>query len=72
MTLANEEIVEYIESLDKETRAIKEEALKMSWFMRGGLSYNDAMWLSRQEREIVGSIIKSNMETTKESGMPFF
>jgi len=72
LTLANEEIVEYIESLDKETRAIKEEALKMSWFMRGGLSYNDAMWLSRQEREIVGSIIKSNMETTKESGMPFF
>jgi hypothetical protein len=44
----------------------------MSWFMRGGLSYDDAMALSVQEREIIGNIIKKNMETTKESGLPFF
>jgi hypothetical protein len=40
--------------------------------MRGGLSYDDAMALSHQEREIIGGIIKKNMETTKESGLPFF
>lgn len=72
MTLELDAIEEYLEVLDKESRAIKEEALKMSWFMRGGLSYDDAMMLSQQEREIVGEIIKKNMETTKESGMPFF
>ena len=72
MTLSNEEIVQYLDSMDSETRAIKEEALKMSWFMRGGVSYEDAMYLSQQERELIGKIIKSNMETTKESGMPFF
>lgn len=72
MTLDQDGVESLIESLDRESRALKEEALKMSWFMRGGLSYEDAMTLSQQEREIVGSIIKKNMETTKESGMPFF
>jgi len=40
--------------------------------MRGGLSYEEAMMLSSQEKEIIGNIIKKNMETTKESGLPFF
>jgi len=40
--------------------------------MRGGLSYEDSLNLSLQEREIIGGIIKKNMETTKESGLPFF
>lgn len=72
MSLSNEEIIKYINSLDKEARALKEEALRISWFMRGGVSYEDAMFLSSQEREVISEIIKKNMETTKESGMPFF
>jgi len=40
--------------------------------MRGGLSYSEAMEISNQEREIVAEIIKSNLETTKNSGMPFY
>jgi hypothetical protein len=61
-----------IESYDKESRAIKEEALKMCWFMRGGLTYEEAMYLSQSERELISKLIKSNIETTKESGLPFF
>ena len=44
----------------------------MAWYMRGGLTYNDAMALSSSEREIIGEIIKKNMETTEKSGLPFF
>jgi hypothetical protein len=40
--------------------------------MRGGLSYDDAMMLSHEERELIAKLIKSNLETTKESGLPFF
>jgi hypothetical protein len=72
LTLDNEDIVELIEKYESESRAVKEEALKMCWFMRGGLTYDEAMTISSQEREIIGSIIKKNMETTKESGLPFF
>lgn len=57
---------------DKEIRALKNEALKMSWYMRGGLSYDDAMCLSPLERELIGEIIKENMEVTKKSGLNFF
>ena len=72
MTLDREQVVEYIESLDKETKAIRSEALKFTWYMRGGVSYEEAMLLSQMEREMIGSIIKEHMETTKESGLPFF
>jgi hypothetical protein len=40
--------------------------------MRGGLSYDDSMILSKSEREIINQIIKDNIETTKKSKMPFF
>jgi hypothetical protein len=61
-----------IESMEKESMDIKQEALKISWYMRGGLSYNDAMQLSSNERNIVNEIVKGNLETTKKSGLPFF
>ena len=72
MTLSNEEIVSYLKSLDKEARAIRDEAMRFSWYMRGGLSYGDAMLLSQDERKIISKIIDDNMETTKKSGLPFF
>ena len=40
--------------------------------MRGGLSYDQAMLLSLEDRKIINDIIKDNLETAKKSGMPFF
>jgi hypothetical protein len=65
------EILQEVERLDKEARAIKKDILKMCWYMRG-LSYTEAMHLSWEEREIVAEIIKENLETTKKTGLPFF
>jgi hypothetical protein len=61
-----------IESMDKEARAIRDEALRMMWWMRGGLNYEDAMLLGQVEKEIINQIIKDNMKSTKDSGLPFF
>ena len=58
--------------MEKECGTIRDEALKMCWYMRGGLTYVEAMNLSHNEREIIGRLIKDNLETTKKSGMPFF
>lgn len=58
--------------MDKEVEHIKKESLKMTWYMRGGLSYEEAMNLSFKEREMVSEIIKDNLETTKKSKLPFF
>jgi len=58
--------------MDKEALAIRDEALKMCWYMRGGLTYNEAMHLSFHERECIGRLIKENLETTKKTGLPFY
>jgi hypothetical protein len=57
--------------MDKEVKAIKKDVLRLCWYMRG-LSYSEAMNMSWEEREIIGEIIKENLETTKKSGLPFF
>jgi hypothetical protein len=64
------EILRESKKLDKEARDIKKDVLKLCWYMRG-LSYSEGMNLSWEEREIVGEIIKENLETTKKTGMPF-
>jgi hypothetical protein len=61
-----------IKGYERDVRALKDDALRMSWYMRGGLSYDDAMLLSQTERELVSKLIKDNMETTQKSKMPFF
>jgi len=58
--------------MEKDCQSIRQEALKISWFMRGGLSYDQAMALSIQERKLINSLITDNLETTKKSGLPFF
>jgi hypothetical protein len=65
-------IIDLVEDYDKQVKRLKEEALKMCWYMRGGLTYDEAMAISFQEREIISDIVKKNMETTQKSGLPFF
>jgi hypothetical protein len=58
--------------MEKDANAIRQEALQMAWFMRGGLTYDQAMQLSVHERKLINDIIKGNLDTTKKSGLPFF
>jgi len=61
-----------LEQMDKEVSNIRQEALRMSWYMRGGLTYDQAMALSLQERNLINDLIKEHLDTTKKSGLPFF
>jgi len=61
-----------LDQMDKETSNIRQEALRMSWYMRGGLTYDQAMALSLQERNLINDLIKEHLDTTKKSGLPFF
>jgi len=58
--------------MEQEAKLIRDESLKMCWYMRGGMTYTEAMNLSHHEREIVSKIIKENLETTKKTGLNFF
>ena len=58
--------------MDSEIKNLIHELLKITWYMRGGVTYQEALNMSIDERKIVGNIVKDNLETTKKSGRDFF
>ena len=72
MTSNAENIEKIIKQFDEDVNKIKGECLKLSWYMRGGITYDQAMALSWDERNLISVLIKENLETTKKSGLPFF
>ena len=51
---------------------LKMELLRLCWYMRGGMTYHEVMTMGPQDREIVGQLVKENLETTKKTGRDFF
>lgn len=72
MTLNDEEIELLLSSMETESRAIREESIRITWWMRGGINYEQALQLSADERRIINELVKENIEATKKSGLPFF
>lgn len=66
------EILKEVEILDKESNSLKADLMKMCWYMRGGITLNEAYYMCQEDRIIISDIIKENLETTKKSGLPFF
>ena len=65
-------INELVKDYELESKAIKDELFRICWYMRGGVTYSESLMLGREEREVISKIIEKNLETTKESGLPFF
>jgi hypothetical protein len=70
--MSNEDIVNLLEKMEKQSKALKDDVLRICWYMRGSISYDDAMMLGQVDRDIIGKLIKENLETAKKTGMPFF
>ena len=64
--------MKYLKDLDSETKNLKHELLKICWYMRGGVTYQEALNMSIDERKIVANIVKDNLETTKKTGRDLF
>ena len=67
-----EDISTMVDNMDKEAESIRRQSLKMSWYMRGGATYEDVLQMSNNERMMLSELIKENLETTKTSKLPFF
>jgi hypothetical protein len=61
-----------VEAMEKETRNIRLDVLKLCWYMRGGVTYDEAIQMSQSERSIINEIVKENLETTKKTGLAYF
>jgi len=65
-------INDLIDKTKKEAEDITIDTLRMVWYMRGGVTYEEAWFLSYQARKYINDIIKENLDVTRKSGIPFF
>jgi hypothetical protein len=72
LTLDPAGVKKLIDRYDKEVLEIKQSCLQHAWYMRGGASYTDVMNMGNDERNSINKIIEQNLDTTKNSGLPFF
>lgn len=70
--MGDSEIVTHLKDFDNQAKNLKMEIMKICWFMRGGMSWNEALNLSPDERTIAAQLVKENMDTAKKTGQPFF
>lgn len=70
--LDSDGISKMIDAMEKETQNIRLDVLKLCWYMRGGVTYDEAMQMSQTDHSLINDIVKENLETTKKSGLPFF
>ncbi len=68
--MSRSDIEELVNSLELDTKQIKDEIFRISWYMRGGVSSQDLMHVyGYEDRQIMNEIIKENIEITKNSRM---
>jgi len=72
LPLSVDKILEETKKLQNQQKEYKAELLKICWYMRGGITLEEAYNLSYEDKTIIGDIVKENLETTKKSGLPFF
>ena len=68
----NDEIVEYLQSLEKESKALIKHIYNLAWHMRGGITLDESFGISFTEREIINELINERIETANETGLPYF
>jgi hypothetical protein len=58
--------------MEQEAKSIREESFRLSWYMRGGITYEQVLMLSNAERIMISELAKDNLETTKKTNLPYF
>ena len=66
------EIITFLKDLEAQQKNLKMDLLRTCWFMRGGVTYQEALEMGPADRTIVADLVKENMETTKKTGRDFF
>lgn len=67
-----DDMKKYGDDMWKEAMAIKYNAQKLAWYMRGGVDFTDIMNMSNEEIDNLNKIVNENLETTKKTKLPFF
>jgi hypothetical protein len=70
-TMSNPDIVKYVDQLESIVKGIKDEIFKISWYMRGGVTAQELFHIySYEDRTLLSSLIKDNIETIQKTKLP--
>ena len=72
LRLDHEAAQKLFDNYEEDVNKIRKTALQLSWYMRGGATYEDVLNMSNVERKALSTLVEENLETTKKSGLPFF
>lgn len=64
------ETADMLEKMSIERKQINKEIFDIAWFMRGGITLEQAWQLNSKQRKIVHKRIKENVEQTEKTGLP--
>ena len=53
-----------------ETEALLKEAAEICWFMRGSVTWDEAMRLTPKEKDVIRKLIKDRIEQSEKAGIP--
>ena len=70
--MTDEDIKDELDRMEEKTKALKDEAIRICWYMRGSISYDDAMLLSSTDITLINKLIADNLKTTEKTGLNFF
>lgn len=70
--LSPEGVGKLFDQFEEDVATIKKNCLRLAWYMRGSVSYEDVLNMSDNERKWINELIESNLETTKKTQLPFF
>jgi hypothetical protein len=71
VSLSDEEINSLADDYEMEIKQIKDSCYRLSWYMRGGVTFDQLMYdTDVGDQEIMQRIVKDNIENTKNSKMP--
>jgi hypothetical protein len=54
--------------MDKESKDIVDSLVNLCWYMRGGLTIEQAYGITPEERELIIKMVGAHVESSKETG----
>lgn len=64
-----EDIPHVLQEYVDEARALTDQIYEICWYMRGGVSREEAWQLSHRERKKIMKLIKENIDRTNKTGL---
>lgn len=70
MNSTPEEINDLLQDMATNSKAIIKEVAEICWYMRGSVTWDEAMRLTHTEKEVISNFIKENIQRGEKAGVP--